>query len=73
MYISVDRQGQVQEAYPLNSDNAQLQDAARDQLLKWKLKQMVTKENGPVQVEAALTSHFDTTLQSTTKKPVAPQ
>src|SRR5262249_513156 len=34
MYISVDRQGQVREAYPLNSDNAGLQDAARDQLLK---------------------------------------
>src|SRR5277367_3256039 len=38
MYISVDRQGQVREAYPLNSDNAQLQGAARDQLLKWKIK-----------------------------------
>jgi hypothetical protein len=65
MYISVDRQGQVQEAYPLNSDNAQLQDAARDQLLKWKLKPMVTKENGPVQVECALTFHFETTTRTT--------
>lgn len=40
MYVSVDRTGNVREAYPLNSDNAGLQDAARDQLLKWKLKPM---------------------------------
>jgi len=61
MYVSVDRQGHVREAYPLNSDNAGLQDAARDQLLKWKLKPMVV--NGvPVQAEAGLTFRFETTL-----------
>jgi hypothetical protein len=38
MYVSVDRTGQIREAYPLNADNAGLQDAAREQLLKWKLK-----------------------------------
>ena len=61
MYVSVDRQGHVREAYPLNSDNAGLQDAARDQLLKWKLKPMAA--NGlPVQAEAPLTFRFETTL-----------
>ncbi len=60
MYISVDRQGQVREAYPLNSDNAGLQDSARDQLLRWKLKPMAVK-GVPVQVEAALTFRFETT------------
>jgi TonB family protein len=61
MYVSVDRQGHIREAYPLNSDNAGLQDAARDQLLKWKLKPMAA--NGvPVQAEAPLTFRFETTL-----------
>jgi TonB family protein len=61
MYISVDRGGRVREAYPLNSDNAGLQDAARDQLLKWRLKPMAVRGK-PVQVEAALSFHFETTL-----------
>ena len=60
MYISVDREGRVREAYPLNSDNAGLQDTARDQLLKWKLKPMIAKD-GPVQAEAGLTFRFETT------------
>jgi hypothetical protein len=61
MYISVDRQGRVREAYPLNADNAGLQDAARDQLLKWKLKAMVVK-GVPVQAESGMTFRFDTKL-----------
>jgi hypothetical protein len=63
MYISVDRDGRVREAYPLNSDNAGLQDAARDQLLKWKLKPVVA-QGRPIQVESALTFHFETKLTS---------
>jgi len=70
MYISVDRQGQVREAYPLNSDNAGLQDAARDQLLKWKLKPM-TKNGSPVQAEAPLTFRFETTLAANPAQPAA--
>ena len=61
MYISVDRQERVREPYPLNSDNAGLQEAARDQFLNWKLKPMVVK-NVPLQAEAALTFRFATTL-----------
>jgi hypothetical protein len=61
MYISVDRKGQVREAYQLNADNPGLQDAARDQLLKWKLKPMSTK-GIPVQAEAGLTFRFETTF-----------
>jgi hypothetical protein len=34
VYVSVDRMGNVREAYPVNSDNAGVQDSARDQLLK---------------------------------------
>jgi TonB family protein len=68
MYISVDRDGRVREAYPLNSDNAGLQDAARDQLLKWKLKPMAA-DGRPVQAQAALSFQFDTTLASHPAQP----
>jgi TonB family protein len=62
MYISADRDGHIREAYPLNSDNAGLQGAARDQLLKWQLKPAVN-QGQHVQVEAALTFEFSTTLE----------
>jgi TonB family protein len=68
MYVSIDREGRVREAYPLNSDNAQLQDAARDQLLKWKLKPMAAK-GVPVQAEAALTFRVATTLATNVAQP----
>lgn len=61
VYISVDRDGQVREVYPLTADNGDLQDSARGQLRKWKLKPMVV-DSKPVQVQAALTFHFETTL-----------
>jgi TonB family protein len=62
MYISADRDGHIREAYPLNSDNAGLQESARDQLLKWQLKPAINKGDH-VQVEAALTFEFSTTLE----------
>ncbi len=62
IYISIDHQGQVQEAYPLNSDNAQLDDEVRAEVLKWKLKPILV-DGSPVQAESALTFHFDTTLK----------
>jgi TonB family protein len=71
MYVSVDTQGHVREAYPLNSDNAGLQPAARDQLLKWQLKPAVNHGN-PVQLEAALTFEFSTTTDGT-PSPDAPK
>jgi len=67
MYVSVDRMGNVREAYPLNSDNAGLQDAARDQLLKWKLKPVMV--NGiPVQAESALSFKFETQIAGASKE-----
>jgi TonB family protein len=68
MYVSVDKMGNVREAYPLNSDNAGLQDAARDQLLKWKVKPVLV--NGvPVQAEAALSFRFDTQSAADPEEP----
>jgi TonB family protein len=68
MYISADRDGHIREAYPLNSDNAGLQEATRDQLLKWTLKPAVSGGTR-VQIEAALTFEFSTTLDGV---PVVP-
>jgi TonB family protein len=62
MYVSVDRRGKVREAYPLNSDNAALQNAARDQLLKLQLKPAVLAGGLHVQAEAPLTFAFTTTM-----------
>jgi TonB family protein len=68
IYVSADREGQIREAYPLNSDNAGLQTAARDQLLKVQLKPAVV-QGQPVQTEAALTFQFSTVLEGTPGAP----
>jgi hypothetical protein len=59
MYISVDRNGHVREAWPLNSDNAGLEDPAREQVMKWQFKP-ATADGAPVQVETVLTLAFST-------------
>jgi TonB family protein len=69
MYVSADREGQIREAYPLNSDNAGLQDAVRDQLLKVQLKPGVF-DGAQVQIEAALTFQFSTILDSSSETSV---
>jgi TonB family protein len=61
MYISIDRNGRIREIYPLNSDNAELEEAAREHLLQWRLKQLTVRGN-PVQAESTFTVHFDTNL-----------
>jgi hypothetical protein len=62
MYISVDGSGQVREAWPLNSDNAGLEDPARDQVRQWKLKPAVDKNGNHVQVDGGLGFSFETTI-----------
>jgi TonB family protein len=57
IYISVDRSGHVREAWPLNSDNAGLDDAAREQVMKWTFKPAKVKDV-PVQIETVLTFAF---------------
>lgn len=58
MYISVDRSGHVREAWPLNSDNAGLDDAAREQVMKWTFKP-AKMHDVPVQLETVLTFAFN--------------
>jgi hypothetical protein len=63
MYISVDRTGHVRETWPLNSDNPQLDDGAREQVMKWQFKP--ASMNGTVaQLEAVLTFAFDTKVEN---------
>jgi TonB family protein len=66
MFVSADKDGHVREVYPLNSDNAGLQDAARDQLLKWQLKPAVI-DGSRVQIEVPLTFAFSTTLDEASR------
>ncbi len=59
IYVSTDRSGRVREAWPLNSDNAGLDDSVRDQVKNWRFK-TVAVEGLPVQLETVLTFAFDT-------------
>lgn len=63
MYMSVDATGQVREAWPLNSDNAGLEDPAREQVRKWKLKPM-TDKGLPVQVDGVIAFAFGTKVEN---------
>src|ERR1700733_4187849 len=59
MLVCVDRAGHVRETWPLNSDNAGLEDPAREQVMKWQFKPAAI--NGvPVQTETVLTLAFAT-------------
>jgi hypothetical protein len=60
LYISTDRNGHVREAWFVGSDNPEVSDAARDQVLRWRFQPYV---NGvPMQMESVLTFAFATTL-----------
>jgi hypothetical protein len=59
IYISADKSGRVREAWPLNSDNAGLDDSVRDQVKNWHFKRLAV-EGVPVQLETVLTFAFDT-------------
>jgi len=61
MYISVDRSGHVRETWPLNSDNAGLEDPAREQIMKWQFTPAKTQDI-PVQVETVITLVFNTMI-----------
>lgn len=63
IYVSVDKSGHVRETFPLNSDNSDLNDAVRKQVLNWQFKPAAS--NGvPVQVESILTFAFNTKVEN---------
>jgi len=59
LYTCIDRSGRVREIYELNSSNAGLSDAVRDQVMKWQFKSALNQGH-PVQVEGILTFAFQT-------------
>jgi len=63
VYASADRTGQVREVWPLNSDNPNLDDSVREQVMKWKFKPAVNN-GAPVQIETILTFPFQTKLEN---------
>lgn len=61
MYVSIDAQGHVREAWPLNSDNAGLNDPARDQVGKWMIIPIRDAAGNPNQADGGLGFRFETT------------
>ena len=62
IYISVDKSGQVREAWPENSDNGELSDFVREQVCRWKLKPTLDKNGNPVQIDGGLGFAFETKI-----------
>jgi hypothetical protein len=62
LYISNDRTGNVREVWPVVSGNPELNDAAREQVLRWQYKPYVN--GGPSQMEAVLTFAFTTRIEN---------
>jgi outer membrane biosynthesis protein TonB len=62
VYVSVDRSGQMREVWPLASNNPELNEAAREQLLHWQYKPY--NNGGPSQMEAVLTFAFATRIEN---------
>ncbi len=62
IYISVDRSGQVREAWPENSDNGELSDFVREQVVQWKLKPTLDTNGNPVQIDGGLGFAFETKI-----------
>jgi hypothetical protein len=62
MYISADAQDHVREAWPLNSDNAGLEDPARAQVEKWTITPAKDSAGNPVQVDGGLGFSFHTVI-----------
>jgi hypothetical protein len=62
LYIATDRSGQVREAWPMSSDNPELSEAARRQVLRWRYKPY--QNAGVSQMEAVLTFAFNTRIEN---------
>jgi len=63
IYLSADSEGQVREAWPLNSDNAGLEDPVREQVRRWRLKPAVDSKGRRLQVDGGLSFVFDTRIE----------
>lgn len=62
IYVSVDTEGHVREAWPLHSDNDGLDAAAIKQVLQWKMRPATDQDGNRVQVDGGLDFAFDTKI-----------
>ena len=62
IYISVDAEGRVREAWPINADNS-VDDSAREQVQKWTIKPAIDETGKRVQVDGDLSLTFETRLE----------
>ena len=62
MMVYIDKEGKVQEIWPLNSDNPLVQEQARKAVMQWRFKPL-ERDGRPVQIETLLTFHFETTTE----------
>ncbi len=62
VYISIDSEGRVREAWPLNSDNAGLEDSVREQVRTWRLPPALDGARKAVQLEGGLGFSFSTRI-----------
>lgn len=68
VYVSADRSGHIQEAWPEGCDNPGLQDPLRELVKKWSLKPAIS-DGAPVQVEALLGFTFHTKVDNSNLLP----
>jgi hypothetical protein len=62
IYISVDSQGNVREAWPLTGDNGELHDLIREQARLWQVLPVLNESGKPTQIEGSLTFAFETRI-----------
>jgi hypothetical protein len=60
MYLSIDSEGQVRETRPLLSENADLEDPARNQVQQWKIKPVTDAAGNHFQIDGGLGFSFET-------------
>jgi hypothetical protein len=62
IYIAIDTDGKVREAWPLTGDNGELHDLLRQQAHNWQIKPVVDSSGSRVQIEGSLSFHFETSI-----------
>ena len=59
--VAIDREGEVRETWPLNSDNPFPQDQARKEVMRWRFRPFLLN-GGPVQAFTILTFGYETKI-----------
>jgi TonB family protein len=71
LLVSVDNRGDTKEVSVLDSDNARLNEFAREQVLHFSWTTAKTKAGDPVQISGPYTLPFQTTIKDQPERPVA--